>query len=171
MVNDSFFTLACAGLIGILFGLALCFAGYRLFLVLLPIWGFFFGLALGAQTMQALLRRGLPCHRHQLGRGLHRRRRLCGAVVPVLHAGSRPHRRLAGLFDRRRHAAGHRHADELHRLAHRHRRGRRAGHRDVPVQPGEVGHHHRHRRPGRGRDHRLHRADVHPRARTSWRTR
>jgi len=54
MVTDSFFTLACAGLIGILFGLALTFAGYRLFLVLLPIWGFIFGLTLGAQTLQAL---------------------------------------------------------------------------------------------------------------------
>ena len=54
MVNESFFTLACAGLIGIMFGMALCFAGYRLFLVLLPIWGFFFGLALGAQTVQAI---------------------------------------------------------------------------------------------------------------------
>lgn len=54
MVNDSFFAIACAGLIGIMFGLALCFLGYRLFLVLLPIWGFFFGLALGAQTVQAL---------------------------------------------------------------------------------------------------------------------
>lgn len=55
MVTDSFLSLACAGLIGILFGMALCFAGYRLFLVLLPIWGFVFGLALGAQTIQALL--------------------------------------------------------------------------------------------------------------------
>ena len=54
MGTDSFLALACAGLIGILFGLAVCFAGYRLFLVLLPIWGFFFGLAFGAQTMQAL---------------------------------------------------------------------------------------------------------------------
>ncbi len=54
MVTDSFFALACAGLIGILFGLMLTFAGYRLFLFLLPIWGFFFGLTLGAQTMQAL---------------------------------------------------------------------------------------------------------------------
>lgn len=54
MVTDSFFTLACAGLIGILFGMALCFAGYRLFIVLLPIWGFFFGLGLGAQAVQAL---------------------------------------------------------------------------------------------------------------------
>ena len=54
MVTDSFFTLACAGLIGILFGLALTFAGYRFFLILLPIWGFIFGMALGAQTVQAL---------------------------------------------------------------------------------------------------------------------
>ncbi len=54
MVNESFFTLACAGLIGIMFGLALCFAGYRFFLVLLPIFGFFFGLTLGAQTLQAI---------------------------------------------------------------------------------------------------------------------
>lgn len=44
----------CAGLIAFLFGLTLCFAGYRFFLVLLPIWGFVFGLTLGAQTMQAI---------------------------------------------------------------------------------------------------------------------
>lgn len=54
MVNESFLSLACAGLIGIMFGLVLCFAGYRLFLVLLPIWGFVFGMVLGVQTMQAL---------------------------------------------------------------------------------------------------------------------
>jgi hypothetical protein len=54
MINESFFTFACAGLIGLLFGTALAFAGYRLFIFLLPIWGFFFGLALGAQSIQAL---------------------------------------------------------------------------------------------------------------------
>jgi hypothetical protein len=54
MINESFLTLACAGLIGALFGMLLAFFGYRLFLVLLPIWGFFFGLALGAQTVQYL---------------------------------------------------------------------------------------------------------------------
>jgi len=54
MVNESLFTLMCAGVIGSLFGLLLAFAGYRLFILLLPIWGFFFGLALGADTMQAL---------------------------------------------------------------------------------------------------------------------
>jgi Domain of unknown function (DUF4203) len=54
MVTDSFFALLCAGLIGTLLGLFLTFAGYRFFLFLLPLWGFFFGLAFGAQTMQAL---------------------------------------------------------------------------------------------------------------------
>jgi hypothetical protein len=54
MVGESFLGLACAGLIGILFGLVLAFAGYRFFLVLLPIFGFFFGLAFGAQAIQAL---------------------------------------------------------------------------------------------------------------------
>src|SRR5512136_2012408 len=58
MATDSFFALACAGLIGILFGLVLCFAGYRFFLILLPIWGFFFGFAFGAQTIQALFNQG-----------------------------------------------------------------------------------------------------------------
>ncbi len=55
MITDSFFTFACAGLIGLLFGAALAFAGYRLFIFLLPIWGFFFGLALGAQSVTVLL--------------------------------------------------------------------------------------------------------------------
>lgn len=55
MVNDSFVSLACAGLIGLGFGLFLTFAGYRFFLMLLPIWGFVFGFGLGAQTVQALL--------------------------------------------------------------------------------------------------------------------
>ena len=54
MGGESFLGLACAGLIGILFGLVLAFAGYRFFLILLPIFGFFFGLAFGAQAIQAL---------------------------------------------------------------------------------------------------------------------
>jgi hypothetical protein len=58
MITDSFFTFACAGVIGLLFGTAVAFLGYRLFLFLLPIWGFFFGLALGAQTMQAIFGTG-----------------------------------------------------------------------------------------------------------------
>jgi hypothetical protein len=54
----TFLSLACAGLIAFMFGLTLCFVGYRFFLFLLPIWGFFFGLWLGAQSMQALFNQG-----------------------------------------------------------------------------------------------------------------
>ena len=49
------FALLCMGLIALLVGLAVCFNGYRWFLILLPIWGFFFGFGLGAQTLQAIL--------------------------------------------------------------------------------------------------------------------
>mgnify|MGYP001170208654 CR=1 FL=1 len=48
------FELLCATMIALLFGTMVCFGGYRLFLALLPIWGFFFGFGLGAQTIQAL---------------------------------------------------------------------------------------------------------------------
>ncbi len=48
------FDLFCSTLIALLLGAVICFGGYRLFLFLLPIWGFFFGFFLGAQTMQAL---------------------------------------------------------------------------------------------------------------------
>jgi hypothetical protein len=41
-------------LISLVFGQALLFGGYRLFLFLLPIWGFFFGFGLGAQTLQVI---------------------------------------------------------------------------------------------------------------------
>ncbi len=47
--------LFCATIIALLFGTLVSFAGYRLFLVLLPVWGFFVGFAVGAQTIQALL--------------------------------------------------------------------------------------------------------------------
>jgi hypothetical protein len=52
------FELLCATLIALLFGTVICYGGYRLFLVLLPIWGFFFGFAFGAQTVQLLLGEG-----------------------------------------------------------------------------------------------------------------
>ena len=58
MTTDSFFTIACTGLIGMLFGTVLAFAGYRLFIFLLPIWGFFFGLGFGAQAVQAIFGSG-----------------------------------------------------------------------------------------------------------------
>jgi hypothetical protein len=53
-MNMTAFNILCAGLIGTMFGVLLAFAGYRLFLILLPIWGFFFGLFLGANTVQWL---------------------------------------------------------------------------------------------------------------------
>jgi Domain of unknown function (DUF4203) len=54
MTNESFFALAIAGMIALLFGFVLLFGGYRFFIFLLPIWGFFFGFGLGAQSVQAL---------------------------------------------------------------------------------------------------------------------
>ena len=54
MATDSFFAVMCGGMIALLFGLVVAFSGYRLFLVLIPIWGFFFGFGFGAQTMQAI---------------------------------------------------------------------------------------------------------------------
>jgi hypothetical protein len=47
--------LLCMALIAILFGLAVAFYGYRLFLLLLPLWAFVFGFALGAETITVLL--------------------------------------------------------------------------------------------------------------------
>lgn len=44
----------CMTLIGLFIGLAICFNGYRWFLILLPILGFFWGFGLGAQTLQAI---------------------------------------------------------------------------------------------------------------------
>ena len=41
-------------LFALLMGLAFCFGGYRVFLVLLPIWGFFAGFWLGAEVVNQL---------------------------------------------------------------------------------------------------------------------
>jgi len=54
MTSEFFLSYACAGVIGMLFGTVLTLTGYRFFIFLLPIWGFFFGLVLGAQTVQVL---------------------------------------------------------------------------------------------------------------------
>jgi hypothetical protein len=42
------------GILAVAIGLAFCFWGFRLFLILLPIWGFFVGFMLGAQGTTAL---------------------------------------------------------------------------------------------------------------------
>ena len=47
------FDLLCMTLMALLVGLALVLAGYRMLWIFLPIWGFFFGFGLGAQTLQA----------------------------------------------------------------------------------------------------------------------
>ena len=44
----------CATLVALGFGLAVLCFGYRLFMVLLPLWGFLFGMLLGGQAMQAI---------------------------------------------------------------------------------------------------------------------
>jgi hypothetical protein len=41
--------------IAVVIGAGFCFAGYRLFLVMLPIWGFFAGFWIGAQAISLLL--------------------------------------------------------------------------------------------------------------------
>ena len=48
------FELFCMMLIALFFGLAVTFSGYRIFLVLLPIWGFFAGFVIGAEALQAI---------------------------------------------------------------------------------------------------------------------
>ncbi len=48
------FELLCMSMIALLIGLTVTFGGYRFFLFLLPIWGFFFGFGLGAETLQVI---------------------------------------------------------------------------------------------------------------------
>lgn len=48
------FELFCMTLLAFLLGMAVCFNGYRWFVILLPFWGFFVGFGLGAQTITAL---------------------------------------------------------------------------------------------------------------------
>lgn len=52
------FELLCMGLIALMFGLALTFLGYKLLWIVLPIWGFFAGFYLGAQTIQVIFSTG-----------------------------------------------------------------------------------------------------------------
>jgi hypothetical protein len=58
VTTDSFFALAIAGLLLLFLGFVLAVAGYRFFLVLLPIFGFLFGFGFGAQMLQALFGEG-----------------------------------------------------------------------------------------------------------------
>jgi hypothetical protein len=59
-MNDmTLFSAMCFALIGLMFAAAVCFGGYRLFMILLPIWGFIFGFGFGAQKMQAIFGTGI----------------------------------------------------------------------------------------------------------------
>jgi hypothetical protein len=53
-----FFQIVFASLLIILLGLALCFAGYRFFIIILPIWGFFAGFQFGASILNNLFGQG-----------------------------------------------------------------------------------------------------------------
>jgi len=53
------FELFCITTIALLFATALIFGGYRFFLFLLPIWGFFGGFVMGSSAVEALFNTGL----------------------------------------------------------------------------------------------------------------
>jgi hypothetical protein len=53
-----FFQTVFVSLLLILMGLALCFAGYRFFVVILPIWGFFAGFQFGASILNNIFGQG-----------------------------------------------------------------------------------------------------------------
>jgi hypothetical protein len=52
------FELLCMAIIALFVGMAICFGGYRWFIILLPIFGFVFGFGLGLDTMQSLFGAG-----------------------------------------------------------------------------------------------------------------
>jgi hypothetical protein len=54
MSSDGTFATVVAASMLLFLGAIVAFFGYRLFWIILPIWGFFFGLAIGAQGVQAL---------------------------------------------------------------------------------------------------------------------
>ena len=97
MTNDSFFATMITSLIAMFFGFVVAFGGYRFFLILLPIWGFFFGFGFGAHSLQALLGDGFLVTITSWVIGLCLWRALCGVVVPVLPVWCSVARRLAGL--------------------------------------------------------------------------
>lgn len=57
---DPWLEAAAIGLLGILIGLAFVFWGFRLFLILLPIWGFFAGFLFGASVVHTFMGENLP---------------------------------------------------------------------------------------------------------------
>jgi hypothetical protein len=76
---DPWLEAAAIGLLGILIGLAFVFWGFRLFLILLPIWGFFAGFLFGASIVHVFMGENLPFLATTLGW-------VIGFVVGVLFA-------------------------------------------------------------------------------------
>jgi len=76
---DPWLEAAAIGLLGILIGLAFVFWGFRLFLILLPIWGFFAGFLFGASIVHVFIGENLPFLATTLGW-------VIGFVVGILFA-------------------------------------------------------------------------------------
>ena len=93
------------GLLAVAIGLAFAFYGFRVFLILLPIWGFFAGFLLGANGVEYIFGDGLPGDRDRLGRRLPAGAALRRPLVPVLLGGRHPAWRCAGLPADHRRAA------------------------------------------------------------------
>ncbi|HLI69135.1 MAG TPA: DUF4203 domain-containing protein [Ktedonobacteraceae bacterium] len=66
-------------LVGLIIGAVFCFAGYRLFRVLMVIWGFFIGFIMGAQVIASFLGTGLLATPSGWATGI-----ACGLVLAVL---------------------------------------------------------------------------------------
>jgi hypothetical protein len=58
MTTDSFFVTMVVAMLALFFGAFVAFLGYRLFLFLIPIFGFFWGFVFGAQAVQAIFGSG-----------------------------------------------------------------------------------------------------------------
>lgn len=82
-----FFQTILVSLIAILMGLALSLAGYRFFVILLPIWGFFAGLSMDSQCDRWLRGYRLLEHGSELGAWATGGAALCGARPSLLLRG------------------------------------------------------------------------------------
>lgn len=67
------------GLIALVVGVLLCFAGYRLFRILIAVWGFFIGFLIGAQVVASILHSDFLTTPLAWGAGL-----LLGLILAVL---------------------------------------------------------------------------------------
>ena len=118
------------GLIGLLLGLGFVFYGFKLFLILLPIWGFFFGFLFGAGVVTAIFGDGFLATTTGWVVGFFAGHPVRGALVPVLLVRGRVHRRIGRLCRRPRPPGP---AGQRRRQPHGlHLRPRRCRHRALP---------------------------------------